>query len=177
MNSMVKKAMQSRYTLVNLFQEILKLEQRVIRASREVLNSVDQVLVVNNPLLDSIHKTYSKWAFERMMYQHMLSHTLIVVPVTDDHVPISETIFRLKNDRTVFRVKDTETHDKTTVILIQNSIVDPQTGATFDNIRCNCRYYLSHEFFCSHIFAVLNLLQVKNAEKFHMMGRRWQKDH
>lgn len=68
MNSMVKKAMQSRYTLVNLFQEILKIEQRVIRASREVLSVVDSNLVVNNPLMASIRGKYAKWAFERMLY-------------------------------------------------------------------------------------------------------------
>ena len=43
MNSFVKKAMIGRYTLVNLFQEILKIEARVIRASREVVLSPQTV--------------------------------------------------------------------------------------------------------------------------------------
>ena len=37
MNAFVKKAMLGRYTLINLFQEILKIEQRVIKASREII--------------------------------------------------------------------------------------------------------------------------------------------
>ena len=40
----------------------------MIRASREVLSNVDEVLVVNNPLLASIRVKYAKWAFERMLY-------------------------------------------------------------------------------------------------------------
>ena len=87
MNSMVKKAMQSRFTLVNLFQEILKIEQRVIRASREALTAADENVVVNNPLMASIREKFSKWAFERMLYQHMMSHSLIVIPVTGEEVP------------------------------------------------------------------------------------------
>ena len=86
---MVKKAMQSRYTLVNLFQEILKIEQRVIRASREAISTHSSTLIVNNPLLSSIRDKYARWAFERMMYQHMISHNLVIIPLNENHVPVT----------------------------------------------------------------------------------------
>ncbi len=41
MNSLIKHAMASKFTLVNLFLEILKIEQGVIRSSREVINPHD----------------------------------------------------------------------------------------------------------------------------------------
>ena len=64
MNHFIKKAMIGRYTLVNLFLEILKIEQRVIRASREGINSSDMQTCINHPLMAEVRARYSKWAFE-----------------------------------------------------------------------------------------------------------------
>ena len=68
MNAFVKKAMLGRYTLINLFQEILKIEQRVIKASREIILTPHSVQVVNNPLMNEIRERFSQWAFEKMLY-------------------------------------------------------------------------------------------------------------
>ncbi len=69
MNHFIKKAMIGRYTLVNLFMEILKIETRVIRASREVLNTTDMQTCINHPLMSEIKQRFSKWAFEQVLFQ------------------------------------------------------------------------------------------------------------
>ncbi len=66
-----------RYTLVNLFGQILHIERRVIKASREILNDSEIIQNVNNPLMNNIRQRFSKWAFEQMLYQHMMSHGLV----------------------------------------------------------------------------------------------------
>jgi len=68
MNAFIKKAMIGRYTLVNLFGQILNIERRVIKSSREVLNDSEIIQNVNNPLLNDLRLRFSKWAFEQMLY-------------------------------------------------------------------------------------------------------------
>jgi hypothetical protein len=64
MNAFIKRAMIGRYTLVNLFGQILNIERKVIKASREVLNDSEIIQNVNNPLLNAIRMRFSRWAFE-----------------------------------------------------------------------------------------------------------------
>lgn len=68
--------MVGRYTMVNLFLEILKIEQQVIRASRETLVEISQAFI--HPLMACIRSRYSKWAFEQMLLQFGLSFDLVV---------------------------------------------------------------------------------------------------
>jgi len=44
-------------------------------------------------------------------------------------------------------------------------------------ISCNCRFFWSFNLFCSHIFAVLNLLQIRTLEKFDPLSRWTKKFH
>jgi len=41
-------------------------------------------------------------------------------------------------------------------------------------VSCNCRYFWSFNLFCSHSFAVFNLLQIRTLEKFEPFSR-WTK--
>ncbi len=104
----------------------------------------------------------------------MLSHQLYA-KLVDDSVPTE--ILKLTAVRSIFRVKDLESKDKCTVVIQQGAETCPQTGAVYDSVRCNCRYFLSNDLFCAHIFSVFNILQIKTTEKFHTVGGRWTKAH
>ncbi len=97
----------------------------MIKSSREILNDSEIVQNVNNPLLGNIRARFSKWAYEQMLYQHMMSHSLIA-KLKDSKVPMQ--IYRLTENRTIFTVKDLESKDKSTVIITKENEVDSEDG-------------------------------------------------
>jgi len=74
-NGFVKRALVGRFTLINLFLEILKIEHCTIRTSRE---SIGGEIVFSHPLMDWIKFRYSRWSFEQMVVQFGLSFDLVV---------------------------------------------------------------------------------------------------
>ncbi len=44
-------------------------------------------------------------------------------------------------------------------------------------VSCNCRYFWSFNLYCSHIFSVFNLLQIRTLEKFEPYSRWTKKFH
>jgi hypothetical protein len=69
MNYVIKKAMTTRYSLINLLMEILKIEQRIIRSTREAITTGFLEQNMNHSLLKEIKERFSKWAFEQMLFQ------------------------------------------------------------------------------------------------------------
>lgn len=63
------------------------------------------------------------------------------------------------------------------MVLETEGEVNPDNGALYDVIKCNCRFFISHDLYCRHIFAILNLLQVKSLERYLAIGHRWTKDY
>ena len=54
MNCMLKRSMVTRYTLVNLLMEVLKVEQNIIRLSREVITASWLETNINHPMLHEL---------------------------------------------------------------------------------------------------------------------------
>lgn len=52
--------------------------------------------------------------------------------------------------------------------------VDDERGCI---VSCNCRYYWSFNMYCSHIFAVFNVLQIRQLDKFEPFTRWTRKFH
>ena len=44
-------------------------------------------------------------------------------------------------------------------------------------VSCNCRYFWSFNLYCSHIFSVMNLLQIRTLDKFEPYNRWTKKFH
>jgi len=63
-NQVVKKTLYGRHTLVNLFLEILKVESRAVKSTREFVGTLDMQTSINHPLISEVKLRYSKWAFE-----------------------------------------------------------------------------------------------------------------
>jgi hypothetical protein len=85
-------------------------------------------------------------------------------------------IYRLTEARSIFSVKDLESKDKSIVIITQQNEVDSEDGQVYDSITCTCRFHWSFQLYCSHIFSVLGLLQVKSINKFKPFAKRWSKE-
>ena len=67
-NQTIKKTLFGRYTLENLFLEILKVETRLVKLTREFVNTQDMSVAINHPLINEVKLRYSKWAFEQMLF-------------------------------------------------------------------------------------------------------------
>jgi len=63
-NQSIKKTLFGRYTLVNLFLEILKVEARTVKSTREFVNTQDMQVPINHPVINEIKLRYTKWSFE-----------------------------------------------------------------------------------------------------------------
>ena len=69
------------------------------------------------------------------------------------------------------------TKDKSVVIVDQGTEQDAATGQLFDSVKCSCRFSIQYGMFCMHMFAAFNALQIKTAEKFQTIGKRWTRAH
>lgn len=66
-NQTIKKTLFGRFTLVNLFIEILKVEARSVKSTREFVNTQDMSIPINHPIISQIKTRYSKWSLEQML--------------------------------------------------------------------------------------------------------------
>ena len=74
---MVKCRLNARSSLCDLFKLLTDMENRVIEKTF-LENKQERRLIVNHPLMHELYVNYSRWAFEKMLYEYMMSHPLVV---------------------------------------------------------------------------------------------------
>lgn len=158
-NSQIKAKVFRRSSLCDIFKLMNDIVEKCIKKS--VLDRTQKVnaQVVHHPLLKDIYEKYSGFAYNHMLYQYMLSHSLIIKKITDeveDNPHIGQYI-----------VKDLDDREKYTVEIFE--VAHAHQGLSID---CKCKFRTAQKMYCSHILAVLNMLQVKTVEKFEP-EERW----
>ena len=84
----------------------------------------------------------------------------------------------MTDSRTVYLVRDIEdTKDKAITLLEQESEQSAHDGQQYNAISCNCRFSSHHSFYCRHVFAVLNYLQIKTIQTYKLVGHRWTREY
>ncbi len=122
--------------------------------------------MVNHPLLRELYTIYTRYAFEQMLHQYMLSHIFLVKrPTGVSNNFISSNYIEHGH----YKVKDTDDNNKY-IVVVKNTT----DSSTKTNFICSCQFYVHKNLFCSHIFAVLNSLQIKTLGQFENFGR-WTK--
>eukprot|EP00347_Sterkiella_histriomuscorum_P023960 403332789 len=166
-NSQIKARVHQRSTLVEIFQMFQDLEQRLHdRIQGEQRNEI--MLHVNHPMLDQLYQTYTRYAFELMLYEYMNSHQYKIE--TDRSLGMQQK--GLQDG--VWHVNDSK--DKVTY-QIQCRQLDLNYNDSFYDINCNCKFFQISSLYCRHIFTALNFLQVKslaNAKTFERWTKRVQ---
>lgn len=131
---------------------------------------------VNHPIINEIKQKYSKWAFEQMLFQQSQSFSLFVKPF--ENPQISAQIAQMTDSKTVYLVRNIEdTKDKAICLLEQDAETNTLDGQQYNRIQCNCRFSAHHQFYCRHIFAVLNFLQIKTIQKYKLIEPRWTREY
>ncbi|CAI2386819.1 unnamed protein product [Moneuplotes crassus] len=158
-NARIKDKLWSKSTLSDCLDRMLEIEQQVkdnILCKEKKLNEREHV--IHHPLIKHIYDQYSNFAFEKMLFEYSLCHEYFVKKLSEE-----------KGDKQVTKyvVKDKS--------LRQNNIVTvlkaPMNKTKF---LCNCRFNCSNNMYCSHIFSVMNLEQVKSLEGIVPL-HRWTK--
>eukprot|EP00347_Sterkiella_histriomuscorum_P007670 403348024 len=150
----------------HLFNAGLHVEKRVVEKSF-IDHKHEKREVMNNPLLSSLYQHYSRWSFEKMLYQFQESHKLKVkITKGVKNPPMIYTLEDIEGESAIFCVKDVSIKEIFQVVLVLN-----EEG----EITCNCQFFRGLNIYCEHIFAVFNQLQVKNPLKFRSLSR-WTKE-
>ncbi len=149
---MVKHKLTGRTTLKELFHLIQGIEARAVDPQRKYGTSHGHA--VHHPLLNQIRDMYSNHAFEQMLYQSMQSHDMIVVRKRKECTIYERQVMTVELGTTIYTVFDSaqSTSGKNNQVII----------TTDDNnmlvVSCNCRFFNSFSMFCSHTFAVFQVL-------------------
>ena len=157
-NSQVKSKVFRRSSLWDIFKLMNDILEKWIKKS--VLDRTQKVhaQVVRHPLLKEIYERYSGFSFNHMLYQYMLSHSLIIKKLDDES----------SNNQYAgqYVVKDPDDRDKYTV-----EIIEPTRAHQGMRVECKCKFRTAQRMYWSHIFAVLNMLQIKTIEKLEPEDR------
>ena len=118
-----------------------------------ILNAIENTQeIYHNPLLIELKEKFSKYAFEQLLYQFMLSHNHYVKQNNQyDSVKI---IFSVLDQGSKFKVKI--------------------SSSSQSDAKWKWLYFRSHDLYWSHIFAVWTYLQVKQLNQINRC-LRWRK--
>ena len=158
-NSQIKARIWSKSTLSDALDMMIELEEKVkqnILGKEKLLN--EREYVINSPLLREMYDTYSNYAFEKMLYEFQLSHSLYVKKISEE---------TSHNKIIKYVVKNKELRDNSVVTIIDNG----QDGRTY---ICNWRFNVSHQIYWSHIFATFTVQQVRSLQGI-TPNQRWTK--
>ncbi|CAI2386947.1 unnamed protein product [Moneuplotes crassus] len=157
-NSQVKSKVFRRSSLCDIFKLMNDIIEKCIKKSVLDRTQCKEKHQIHHPLLKSIYENYSSFAYNHMMYQYMLSHSLIVKKIRSDGDECSHS--------GQYMVKDVDDREKYTVEIFESP--NPQVGLT---INCKCKFRVTQRLYCAHILATMNACQIKTCEKFEPEDR------
>ncbi|CAI2385102.1 unnamed protein product [Moneuplotes crassus] len=160
------------------FTRSLKYENTILsitQHTRDKLEKKDCVLACNSkeahaymdhPVYKAIAKNFSLYATSIMMHQLIESYKYIAYTESDTSFKVTTDTGR--NYNITLRVERilTETKD-----LMKQEIKEVKQC-----FFCNCPFFSTTEMICSHIFCVMNLIQIKNINNFAHL-KRWRESN
>ena len=161
MNSWLKQTLDHKSSLIDVMNTFDALDRRVEQMNLE--GPVRQQ-VYEHPLLKSMTKTMSRYAFEHMLYQFSQSNHHRVRFTKKRCIPLLEEGQYIMKEVTDGRKGDTEVVQATRV---------GQGNKQVLKLCCSCRFNRHWGLACEHIFSVLNHCQVRSLDNIMIASPHW----
>ena len=147
--------------------------------------------MVHHPIFRQINAMFSKFAFEHMMFQQMLSHQCKVMefkrfnfsqkrlrdhknPWTGEYI-VREWIGQHVNFRVLVEFDGIPHHGPLIGVSHGHlpAYCQPELSQMLTGCQCDCHYFYSFNLICQHIFTVFNILQLKRLGHCYKLFSRW----
>lgn len=195
-NAQIKLRVTSQSRLTDIFDAMNDLTDKITDNS-EAAQRNNSKLFLNHPLLADLYCLYTRHAFEIMLNESMLSHELRVLAYHKEQeeeedefsrrIPVIQT--KIKNRMPEGKISVFDNKRNLTFTVSVNKITENATTLRqqienpnlqvlgvreLQSLVCNCKFFWHNQYYCSHIFCVLNTCQVRTAADLKPL-ERWTK--